>query len=304
MLPWPVDADQVLITTGAAGPDLVAKVLLDEGSRVLVETHLPGRAQAFAPMEPEVAGVAGDAEGIDVMDLARQRAGARFLYVLPNFQNPTGRTMSEPRRQALADRPGTEPAPGGGQPLRRPLVRHAAATFAGFALSGRHDLPGLLLQGAGPGLRLGFLVAPPPSSQLLQPSRRRPAQPQLQPAHGGRGAAGRLPGARAHHPQPLQDPARRHAGRAGREMRGLACNGMPRGRHVPVGPAAGRLDAAALLPRAVERGVAFVPGAASTPARRMRAPAPVLRHCFGGSDRCGHGGTGCDHPRAVARPPC
>src|SRR3990167_4545193 len=109
-LPWKVDPAQVMITTGSQqGLDLVAKVLIDAGSRVLVEspTYL-GALQAFAPMEPEVESVASDAEGVDVADLER-KAGrgaerARFLYVLPNFQNPTGRSMSEARRQALGER--------------------------------------------------------------------------------------------------------------------------------------------------------------------------------------------------------
>jgi 2-aminoadipate transaminase len=92
-----------LITTGSQqGLDLVAKVLVDPGSRVLVETPTYlGALQAFAAMEPQVAGVACDDEGVDVADLAARRADARFFYVLPNFQNPTGRTMSEQRRQQL-----------------------------------------------------------------------------------------------------------------------------------------------------------------------------------------------------------
>jgi 2-aminoadipate transaminase len=43
-------------------------------------------------------------KAVDLADLARQRARRRFLYVLPNFQNPTGRTMTEARRQALVQR--------------------------------------------------------------------------------------------------------------------------------------------------------------------------------------------------------
>src|ERR1700710_392712 len=81
MLPWNVDPAQVLITTGSQqGLDLVAKVLLDAGSRVLVETPTYlGALQAFAPMEPEAVSVASDNEGIDVADLAAKRSGARFL---------------------------------------------------------------------------------------------------------------------------------------------------------------------------------------------------------------------------------
>ncbi|RYF42980.1 MAG: PLP-dependent aminotransferase family protein, partial [Comamonadaceae bacterium] len=106
MLPWPVDPAQVLITTGSQqGLDLVAKVLIDAGSKILVETPTYlGAIQAFMPMEPEVASVASDAEGVDVEALSLAAPGARFLYVLPNFQNPTGRTMSEARRAALSRR--------------------------------------------------------------------------------------------------------------------------------------------------------------------------------------------------------
>ena len=113
-LPWNVDASQVLITTGSQqGLDLIAKVLIDADSRILVETPTYlGALQAFTPMEPEVVSVASDDEGIDVDDLARKirvaggvsQDRARFLYVLPNFQNPTGRTMSEARRAALSQR--------------------------------------------------------------------------------------------------------------------------------------------------------------------------------------------------------
>ena len=62
-LPWMVDPAQVLITTGSQqGLDLVAKVLIDAGSRILVETPTYlGALQAFTPMEPEVVSVASDA---------------------------------------------------------------------------------------------------------------------------------------------------------------------------------------------------------------------------------------------------
>ena len=83
---WNVDPAQVLITTGSQqGLDLVAKILIDKDSKVLVEspTYL-GAVMAFTPMEPNVVSVASDAEGIDIADLAAKSADARFLYVLPN----------------------------------------------------------------------------------------------------------------------------------------------------------------------------------------------------------------------------
>jgi 2-aminoadipate transaminase len=103
-LPWKVDPDQILITTGSQqGLDLLAKILIDEGSKIIVETPTYlGALQAFTPMEPDVVSVASDEEGIDIADLRAKAKDARFLYVLPNFQNPTGRSMTEARRAALS----------------------------------------------------------------------------------------------------------------------------------------------------------------------------------------------------------
>ena len=104
-----VGAAQVLITTGSQqGLDLVAKVLLDEASAVLVEspTYL-GALQAFAPMQPRFVAVPGDDEGPSVEAMsqaARAHGPARFFYLLPNFQNPTGRSIAEARRAQLAER--------------------------------------------------------------------------------------------------------------------------------------------------------------------------------------------------------
>ena len=163
MLPWNVDPSLVLITTGSQqGLDLIAKVLIDEGSRVLVETPTYlGALQAFAPMEPEIVSVASDDEGVDIADLCTKAADARFLYVLPNFQNPTGRTMPEARRAALS----TEAAR-----LGLPLVEDNPYGDLWFdappplPLTARNP-EGCIYLGSfskvlAPGLRLGFMVAP------------------------------------------------------------------------------------------------------------------------------------------------
>ena len=65
MLPWNVDPEQVLITTGSQQAlDLIGKVLLDKDSRMLVETPTYlGALQAFAPQEPLAVGLASDDEG-------------------------------------------------------------------------------------------------------------------------------------------------------------------------------------------------------------------------------------------------
>ena len=162
-LPWAVDPAQVLITTGSQqGLDLVAKVLVDADSKILVEspTYL-GAVMAFTPMEPEVVSVANDGDGVDLADLRAQAAGARFLYALPNFQNPTGRTMSEASRAALS----TEAAR-----LGLPIIEDNPYGDLWFdrappaPLTARNPEGGIYLGSfskvLAPGLRLGFVVAP------------------------------------------------------------------------------------------------------------------------------------------------
>ena len=163
MLPWTVDPALVLITTGSQqGLDLIAKVLIDEGSRVLVETPTyVGALQAFTPMEPDIVGVASDDGGVDLADLAAKAAGARFFYVLPNFQNPTGRTMPEERRAALS-----QEAARLGLPLveDNPYGELWFDTPPPLPLTARNP-EGCVYLGSfskvlAPGLRLGFVVAP------------------------------------------------------------------------------------------------------------------------------------------------
>jgi 2-aminoadipate transaminase len=163
MLPWNVDPAQVLITTGSQqGLDLVAKVLIDAGSKILVEspTYL-GAVMAFAPMEPEVLSVANDADGVDLADLRDKAAGARFMYVLPNFQNPTGRTMTEAGRARLSQE---------ATRLNLPLIEDNPYGDLWFdsappaPLTARNP-DGCIYLGSfskvlAPGLRLGFVVAP------------------------------------------------------------------------------------------------------------------------------------------------
>jgi 2-aminoadipate transaminase len=162
-LPWEVDPAQVLITTGSQQAlDLIAKILIDKDSRVLVETPAYlGALQAFTPMEPQYVSVTSDAEGVDVNDLRAKATDARFLYVIPNFQNPTGRTMSEARRSALS----AEAAR-----LGLPIVEDNPYGDLWFdapppaPLTARNP-EGCIYMGSfsktlAPGLRLGFLVAP------------------------------------------------------------------------------------------------------------------------------------------------
>ncbi len=162
-----VSPDQVLITTGSQqGLDLIAKILIDAGSRILVETPTYlGALQAFTPMEPTVVSVSSDDHGVDAADL-RAKVGtgadkARFVYLLPNFQNPTGRTMTEERRAAVAQvaiesgLPIIEDNPYGDLWFDAPPAP---------SLSSRHPEGSVYLGSyskiLAPGLRLGYLVAP------------------------------------------------------------------------------------------------------------------------------------------------
>lgn len=267
MLPWDVSPEQVLITTGSQqGLDLIGKVLIDAGSRVLVETPTYlGALQAFAPMEPDVDGVASDDEGVDVTDLAAKAGGARFLYVLPNFQNPTGRTMSEARRAALSAR---------ARELGLPIVEDNPYGDLWFdapppqPLTARNP-EGCVYLGSfskilAPGLRLGFMVAPAALyPKLLQAKQ---AADLHSPSFNQRMVSQVMQGGFLERHVPTirtRYKAQRDAMLAAltREMQSLDVSwNQPQGgmflwARLPAG-----IDAVAFLDKAVAKGVAYVPG--------------------------------------------
>lgn len=104
--------EDVLVTTGSQqGLDIVARVFLDPGDVVLVELpSYTGAIAAFRNAQARLAGVRQEADGIDLEHLdavlARERADGRrvkFLYLVPNFQNPTGLLISLGKRQRLLE---------------------------------------------------------------------------------------------------------------------------------------------------------------------------------------------------------
>jgi 2-aminoadipate transaminase len=106
------DTGELLVTTGSQqGLDLVARVLLDPGDVVLVELpSYTGAITAFRNAQATLAGVRQAADGVDLDDLeatcGRMRAAGRrvkFLYVVPNFQNPTGLLIGLEKRQRLLE---------------------------------------------------------------------------------------------------------------------------------------------------------------------------------------------------------
>lgn len=103
-----VTADNVLITSGSQqGLDLTGKLFLDPGDVVLCEspTYL-GAINAFAAYEPRFVEVETDVDGMVPTALERalsDNENVKFIYVIPDFQNPSGRTWSLERRQALVE---------------------------------------------------------------------------------------------------------------------------------------------------------------------------------------------------------
>ncbi len=99
-----VDIHNVLITSGSQQAlDLIGKVLINPGDKVLTEnpTYL-GALQAFTMYTADFITVPMDADGlqVDKLEIAL-RSGPKFMYLLPNFQNPTGVTMSLERRREV-----------------------------------------------------------------------------------------------------------------------------------------------------------------------------------------------------------
>lgn len=99
-----VDIDNVLITSGSQQAlDLIGKILVNPGDKLLVEnpTYL-GALQAWTMYGAEFATVPADGEGMETGRLEDAlRSGPKFIYALPNFQNPTGVTMPVERRLEL-----------------------------------------------------------------------------------------------------------------------------------------------------------------------------------------------------------
>jgi len=158
-----ISPDQVLMTSGSQqGLDLLGKVLIDEGSKVLVETpSYLGALQAFSVYQPEFVSVPTDDHGLIPESVAAIGKGARLLYALPNFQNPTGRSLSIERRLALVETCAR---------LGLPLIEddpYGALSYRGEPLPKMLNMNpnGVIYMGSfskvlTPGIRLGYVVAP------------------------------------------------------------------------------------------------------------------------------------------------
>jgi len=169
-------SENVLITSGSQQAlDLIGKLLINAGDKVLVEapTYL-GALQAFSIYGADYVAVPSDEDGLRTQLLeAPLRSGPKFMYVLPNFQNPGGTTLAEGRRHELvllADKfgiPIIEDDPYGqlrfeGEHLP-PLVvldRENLRGDHGYSI-GNVIYLSTFSKTLAPGLRLGWIVAPP-----------------------------------------------------------------------------------------------------------------------------------------------
>ena len=171
-----VTPDNILITSGSQQAlDLIGKVFINRGDRILVEapTYL-GALQAWNAYGAEYVTVPMDKDGM-VTDAIEQalRVGPKFIYVLPNFQNPTGVTLSLERRQKLVEMaeaygvPIIEDDPYGqlryeGEHL--PSVVDLDDTYRsnnGKSYSGNVIYLSTFSKILAPGIRLAWVIAPP-----------------------------------------------------------------------------------------------------------------------------------------------
>ncbi|MTV39626.1 aminotransferase-like domain-containing protein [Duganella radicis] len=163
--------EQILMTSGSQQAlDLLGKVLIDEGSRVLVETpSYLGALQAFSVYRPEFKSVDTDDHGLVPASIEKVAQGARLLYSLPNFQNPTGRSLSVERRQELVETCAR---------LGLPLIEddpYGALSYKGAPSPKMVAMnpDGVIYMGSfskvlTPGIRLGYVCAPLPLARRLE----------------------------------------------------------------------------------------------------------------------------------------
>lgn len=168
------DAERLLIVNGSQqGLDLIARLLVREGDRVLVEE--PSYSNGFRLLQAhgaEVDTVRFDAGGIEIDSLERacQKGGAQLLYTMPLFQNPTGMVLEEER---------IEPILSICRRYRVPIVEdhfdaelvyegEPPVPIAARDRAGQVILIGTFSKILFPGLRLGWMVVPRPLLRMIQ----------------------------------------------------------------------------------------------------------------------------------------
>ncbi len=168
-----VDHEDMIVTTGGQQViDLVTKTLIDPGDVVIAEgPTYPGAVPVFSSYQADVVQIDMDADGMrvdlleDTLDrLERDGRRPKFIYTVPSFQNPAGVTMSQARRRRLVE-----------VAHERELLVLEDNPYGLLRYEGEAPTPLLSLDGGvyvmylgtfskilSPGIRLGWVVAPPP----------------------------------------------------------------------------------------------------------------------------------------------
>jgi 2-aminoadipate transaminase len=168
-----VRPENILLTNGSQQAlDLIGKVFLNPGDRVAVErpTYL-GALQAWNAYQAEYVGIRMDDDGMMIHELEEAlRSGPKFLYALPNFQNPSGVTLSLERRKQvvkLADQwgvPIVEDDPYGQLRFKGEHIPSLAVLDGQErdrnAYTGNVIYLSTFSKTLAPGIRLGWIVAP------------------------------------------------------------------------------------------------------------------------------------------------
>jgi 2-aminoadipate transaminase len=282
-----VGADQVLVTHGSQQAlDLVARATLDGGDPVaLADPGYVGAIQALRLSGGDLVGVPTDGEGLCVDVLEERLEGGlrpRLVYVVPNFHNPTGATLSAERAgrlAALADAYGflvVEDDPYG-------EIRFSGTAPPPLAtLTDRAVSIGTISKILFPGLRVGWVVAPPALAATLVLLKQAVDLHTSTLAQGI--ALGLLtrPGFLADHVAGLRAHYRCQAGLLAGALAaafGSELTVVPPDGGLFLWADVGRraVDTEALLTRAVDHGVAYVPGSAFSVTTPQRTS---LRLCY------------------------
>ncbi|MHC1721190.1 MAG: PLP-dependent aminotransferase family protein [Clostridiaceae bacterium] len=104
----PVSPDEIMVTTGSQqGLEFSAKLFLNKGDVVICESpSYLGALNAFNAYEPEFVEVEMDDHGIIIDELEKalkKYPDTKMIYTIPDFQNPTGKTMPDDRRKRIAE---------------------------------------------------------------------------------------------------------------------------------------------------------------------------------------------------------
>lgn len=157
-----VTPDDILITTGSQQAlDLIGKALTNKGDGVIIEkpTYMAA-IQIFSQYQPKFFSIDLEDDGINLDQLKEAlKEGIKYIYLIPNFQNPTGLTYSKEKRDAVYELiKGTDVVLVEDDPYGEIRYEGEPAPYIG---AGRHEnsiVLGTFSKTATPGMRIGFII--------------------------------------------------------------------------------------------------------------------------------------------------